>query len=57
MLGVIALKLEESIVARAKARQGTRTDIVPKSAQSLSPGKTREEIAKLAGIGKTNKKH
>jgi hypothetical protein len=53
MMGILALKLEDAIAARAKARQGTRTDIKPISAECSNPIETREEIAKLAGIGKT----
>lgn len=54
MLGVLALKLEESIAARAKARQkGGQGGVLlkPKSAEATIT--TREEIAKLAGVGKT----
>jgi len=55
MLGVLALKLEESIAARAKAKQqGGQGGVLlkPKSAEA-NPIETRKEVAKLAGIGKT----
>lgn len=47
----LALKLKPIIEAKAKERQGSRTDlnIVQKSAPS-EQGKTRDELAKLAGV-------
>lgn len=57
MLGVLALKLEESIAARAKANEraggGDKKSGKPKSANPITPIETRKEVAKLAGIGKT----
>jgi hypothetical protein len=54
MMGVLALKLEESIAARAKAKELVRKTTMPKSAQSnMEQISTREELAKLAGIGKS----
>jgi hypothetical protein len=47
--GALALQLKGVIAARAKARQGTRTDIVPNLAQ-CSPGKTRDALAAVAGV-------
>ena len=47
----LALELEPLIAAAAKASQGTRTDLVPNSAQG-SVGKTDERLAKIAGVGK-----
>jgi len=49
----LALKLEAIISEGAKARQGARTDlnIPPNSAESLKPIETRNEIAKIAGVG------
>lgn len=51
--GKLALKLETIISMRAKENQGKRTDlnIPPKSAEGSSPIDTRDEIAKLAGVG------
>jgi len=46
----LALLLEPLIQAKAKENQGTRNDIQQKSAESLKPTETRQEIAKLAGV-------
>jgi len=46
----LALKLKEFIAAKARVNQGVRTDISQKSAESLKPIDTREEIAKIAGV-------
>lgn len=45
----LALRLEEVYRARAKANQGTRTDILPTLAKSETIN-TRAEIAKIAGV-------
>jgi len=50
-LGKIALKLKPEIEARAKANQGTRTDISVNSPESLAPVDTRKEMAQAVGIG------
>ena len=50
-LGKIALKLKPEIEARAKANQGTRTDLSVNSPKSLSPVDTRREMAQAVGIG------
>ena len=48
----LALELKPLIAAEAKAHQGTRMDILPKSAKSSAKSiDTREEIAKAAGVG------
>lgn len=47
---VLALKLEPLYAAEAKRRQGTRTDIVQNSAPSSDTGKTRDKVAKAAGV-------
>lgn len=50
-LGKIALKLKPDIEARAKANQGTRTDILatlPKSSEAID---TRKELADAVGLG------
>jgi ParB-like chromosome segregation protein Spo0J len=49
--GRLALKLKDMIAARAKERQGTRTDIVQNFAQCES-GRTREKLAEIAGISR-----
>jgi hypothetical protein len=46
----LALRLEETVSARAKANQGKRTDIPKKSAESIKPVETRQEIAKVANV-------
>lgn len=50
-------KCENAVKAKAKERQGTRTDlennIVPKSAQSRS----RDELAQMAGVGHSTYEH
>lgn len=48
--GVLALQLEEMYAAEAKKRQGTRTDIPQKSAESFKGGETRDKVAAIAGI-------
>ena len=50
-LGKIALKLKPEIEARAKANQGTRTDLSVNSPRSYSPTDTRKEMAQAVGIG------
>lgn len=46
----LALQLEPLIAKKAKANQGTRTDIPQKSAECLAPVDTRQEIAKVADV-------
>jgi N6-adenosine-specific RNA methylase IME4 len=46
----LALIAKPLIEAKAKANQGTRTDIVQNSAQSIAPLKTRDAIADLANV-------
>lgn len=46
--GELALQLEGVIRERAKENQGTRTDILLNSTESLSPVRTRKEVAKTA---------
>lgn len=46
----LALRLEETIAARAKANQGRRNDIPKKSAECHAPVETRVEVAKAAGV-------
>lgn len=52
---ILALKLEDIYKQKAKQNQGTRTDILQKSAESIEENKkiipidTREEIARIAG--------
>jgi hypothetical protein len=46
----LALRLEETVAARAKANQGKRTDIPQKSAECINPVETRKEIAKVANV-------
>ena len=50
-LGKIALKLKPEIEARARANQGTRTDLSVNSPKSYSPADTRKEMAQAVGIG------
>lgn len=50
-LGKIALKLKPEIEARARANQGTRTDLSVNSPKSLAPVDTRREMAQAVGIG------
>ena len=50
-LGKIALKLKPEIEARARANQGTRTDLSVKSPRSYAPTDTRKEMAQAVGIG------
>ena len=47
---VLALKLKPAIAAKAKQNQGERTDILQKSAESLTPIDTRLEVATVAGV-------
>lgn len=46
----LSLMLEEFFKEKAKENQGTRTDILQKSAKSLEAVDTREELSKLAGV-------
>ncbi len=50
-LGKIALKLKPEIEARARANQGTRTDLSVNSPKSYSPMDIRKEMAQAVGIG------
>lgn len=50
-LGKIALKLKPEIEARAKANQGSRTDLSVNSSKCLEPVDTRKEMAQAVGIG------
>ena len=50
-LGQIALKLKPEIEARAKANQGTRTDLSVNSPKGYSSTDTRKEMAQAVGIG------
>ena len=50
-LGQIALKLKSEIEARARANQGSRTDLSVNSPKSYSPTDTRKEMAQAVGIG------
>lgn len=50
-LGQIALKLKPEIEAKAKANQGTRTDLLVTSPKSCLPTDTRKEMALAVGIG------
>ena len=50
-LGKIALKLKPEIEARAKANQGTRTDLSVNSPEGYTPTDTRKEMAQAVGIG------
>ena len=50
-LGKIALKLKPEIEARAKANQGTRTDLSATLPESSVPVDTRKELADLPGGG------
>ena len=47
----IALKIREPLAEEAKKRQGTRTDIEPKSPQSY--GRSTEQAAKQTHVGNT----
>jgi hypothetical protein len=47
--GRIALKLKDSIAARARGNQGARSDLSPTLAKG-EPIDTREELARIAGI-------
>jgi len=46
----LAKLIEPEIKEKARENQGTRTDILQKSAESTKPVDTREEIAKVAGV-------
>ena len=50
-LGQIALKLKPEIEAKARANQGTRTDLSVNSPKGYSPTDTRKEMAQAVGIG------
>ena len=50
-LGKIALKLKPEFEARARANQGTRTDLSVNSPKGYSPTDTRKEMAQAVGIG------
>jgi DNA modification methylase len=47
---VLALQLEDVFREKAKENQGIRTDILQKSAESLKPIDTRQELAKVASV-------
>jgi ParB-like chromosome segregation protein Spo0J len=49
-LGQIALKLRPEMEARAKERQGTRTDLLENSPKSSATINTRKELAESAGV-------
>lgn len=46
----LALRLESVFSERAKANQGSRTDIQQNSAECLTPIETRKEVAKAASV-------
>lgn len=46
----LALRMKSAIAAKAKANQGTRTDLLPNSAKSSNARNTREEIASIAEV-------
>jgi len=48
---VLALELEQVFRDKARANQGTRTDIPVKSPESIKPIETRHELGKIAGVG------
>jgi hypothetical protein len=50
-LGKIALKLKPEVEARAKANQGSRTDILTTLSESSAPVSTRKQLADTVGIG------
>ena len=50
-LGKIALKLRPEIEARARANQGTRTDLLATLPESSPPVDTRKELAQAVGLG------
>ena len=50
-LGKIALKLKPEIEAKARANQGTRTDLSATLPESSSNVDTRKELAKAVGLG------
>jgi DNA modification methylase len=47
---ILALDLEDVFRVKAKLNQGIRTDILQKSAESLKPINTRQELAKVANV-------
>jgi N6-adenosine-specific RNA methylase IME4 len=47
---VLALQLEDVFREKAKENQGIRTDILQKSAESLKPIDTRQELSKVAQV-------
>ena len=47
----MALTLEPLLAAQAKARQGTRTDLEPCGNIATKSERTRDELARLAGVG------
>jgi len=44
------LELERLLADEAKARQGTRTDIVEKIPQGFESGRARDQAAKIMGV-------
>lgn len=50
-LGKIALRLRPEIEARARANQGTRTDLSATLPESFPPVDTRRELAQTVGLG------
>jgi len=50
--GVLALRMKPIVEAQAKAQQGARTDISPKSDESTKPIRTDDVVAGLANIGR-----
>ena len=50
-LGKIALRLKPDIEARAKANQGTRSDLSATLPESSTPVDTRKELADAVGLG------
>ena len=50
-LGQIALKLKPEIEAKARANQGSRTDLSVNSPKGYTPTSTRKEMAQVVGIG------
>ena len=50
-LGKIALKLRPEIEAKARANQGTRTDLLATLPEGRLPVDTRKELAEVVGLG------
>ena len=50
-LGKIALKLRPEIEAKARANQGTRTDLLAALPEGSQPVDTRKELAQAVGLG------